>query len=138
MRDFITAVAAIVALAVLLLIFLSRHSATQAGDTWAFPTLGRDDSSHPLYDLWGNKYPELCRTAVPGAPFLVWQVDTGYADDGRKRIGAFWKPGLVNRLSVVAVDPTIRDKMTQQEVLRHERCHLIMWEQTGNADWHPN
>ena len=126
MRDILAVAFATVALALLLLIFLSHHSATRA------------DDSHPYYDLWGNRYPELCRRAEPVAPYLTRRVDTGHALDGRKRIGAFWKPGLVHHLSVIAVDVSIRDKVTQLEVLRHERCHLIMWEQTGNADWHPN
>lgn len=93
---------------------------------------------HPLYDFQGNRYPELCRRHTPRTYYQII-YDERMPDDertGARRIGAYWAPGLKGQFAVLGVDRSVRDRMTQQQILLHERCHHIMWELTGSADWH--
>lgn len=107
-----------------------------------FVTVARSQPQpHPLADPWGNVYPELCRTKVPLQPYEVKNMTFKLEPDrqGRPtivRYGAYWKPGLMGPSHVIGVNALIRDKMTHDAIVLHERCHLIMWEQTGSADWH--
>lgn len=93
--------------------------------------------NHPVWDMWGHRYPELCRQAKSNA--LVTVVIERMPDDektGIPRLGAYWAPGVRGPVAVLGIDSSISDKMTQFQILLHERCHHIMWELTGSADWH--
>lgn len=92
---------------------------------------------HPKYDLWGNRYPELCRRATPTLPVVI--VHEPMPDDertGAMRLGAYWAPGVRGTRAVLGIDSSISDNVTQAHILLHERCHHIMWEYTGDAAWH--
>ena len=93
-------------------------------------------SSHPVWDMWGNRYPELCRHHTYRTPVEIVHERMPDDDRGNWRIGAYWAPGVRGPKAVLGVDISISDRMTQQQILLHERCHHIMWELTGSADWH--
>lgn len=89
--------------------------------------------AHADQDAWGNTYPPECSIVATSAVHApVIRVSQSFLD---KATGTPDRVGVMLPTGAIA----IRDDLTGAllaDTLRHEYCHLLMRQMTGDPSWH--